>query len=127
MFIQKVVVVIAFLMELNNIILLEAKTLDLGNAIEKSNIKIMEEINFCKWSNEKLMSLIDFLGLTEITTKTDMESRFINDRCVQKKWSYYDELIVTPEEIRFAVDPYPSDVVFTAEQLVKMKKFFDTI
>jgi hypothetical protein len=127
MFIQKVVVAIVFLMELNNTIQHEEKIPVPGNATEKNNINVMEEINFCEWSDEKLMKLIDFLGLMEITTKTDMESRLVNNKCVQKKWSYYDELIVEPETIRFAVDPYPSSVVFSAEQFIKMKVFYDTI
>lgn len=87
----------------------------------------MEEINFCEWSSEKLMLLIDFLGLTEVTTQTEMESKYVGEKCVEKSWTYYDKLTIHPEQILFSVDPYPSQVVFTAEKFIKMKKLFETL
>ena len=39
---------------------------------------------------------------------------------MKKKWRQYDELVVTPQEIFFAPDPYPRRKVFTVEEYLKM-------
>ena len=55
----------------------------------------MNEVNFCELPNDKLMLLIDFIGETEIIENSECVEKFINGKCVEKRWSYYSELIVT--------------------------------
>lgn len=81
-------------------------------------------INFCEISDEFLLKIIDFLGHKDITEKCDMEQIIRKNKVISKKWSYYDELFVTPTEILFTHEPYPSIKIFSVEEYEKLEKIF---
>lgn len=88
---------------------------------ERFNLK---SFNFCNLDDIKLIYLIDYLGHRDIIEKSESEDKISNGECIEKKWVWYDELIITPKEILFSSDPQPRRVIFTAEDYGKMRKIF---
>lgn len=82
-------------------------------------------VDFCTMPDEKLLMLIDYLGHTEVTKNSECEQKIKGGKCIEKKWCWYDELIVTPKEIFFAPDPHPRRSSFTAENYAKLFVLFN--
>jgi hypothetical protein len=80
----------------------------------------MENINFCTLSEKELLSILDYLGYSELVQNSECEQKIKDKVCIEKRWRQYDEIVVTPQEIFFAPDPYPRRSVFTVEQYFKM-------
>ena len=83
---------------------------------------LLATVNFCSLPNEKLLQLIDLLGETEITQNTQCEEKYIDGKCVEKRWNWYSRLIVTPDKI--TTSQYSSVVLLTAEKYMKMQRLF---
>jgi len=59
-----------------------------------------EEINFCEFSPEKLTLLLDYLGKLEILEQSKCVSKYEDDKCIEKKWEYYEDiLVIYPKKI----------------------------
>ena len=77
--------------------------------------------NFCIIPNEELMKIIDFCGVMEVVENTEtVQVKTIGGKCIEKKWSLYDTIIVTPKEIKFTNSPYPTQVIMTTEKYNKL-------
>lgn len=85
---------------------------------------VLSTVNFCTMPDEKLLLLIDYLGHIEVTKNSECELKIKGGECIEKRWRWYDELIVTPKEIFFAPDPYPSRSSFTADKYAKLVLLF---
>lgn len=83
---------------------------------------VLATVNFCTLPNEKLMQLLDFLGETEITQNSKCIEKHIDGECIEKRWNWYSELIVTPKKIT-AIGHISVDIL-TAEKYAKMQQLF---
>lgn len=79
-------------------------------------------VNFCTMSNDELMAILDLCGLMNIVTNSDMTEKIRGGVCIEKKWEWYDTIVVTPIEIRYTKSPYPPSVIMTSERYDKIRK-----
>jgi hypothetical protein len=84
---------------------------------------LLATVNFCTMPNGELMKILEFCGLMEVVDNSDMEQKIKGEECIEKRWSWYNTITVTPKAIKYAVSPYPSSVVMTAERYAKLKAF----
>lgn len=76
--------------------------------------------DFCIIPNEELMKILDFCGVIGLVEISEMEESIRGGKCVEKKWSLYDTIIVTPKEIKFTKSPYPTQTIMTTEKYNKL-------
>lgn len=86
---------------------------------------LLSTVNFCTMSEDKLLKILDLCDALEVLSKTEMIQKIKEDECIEKRWEWYDTLVVMPKEITFSTSPYPSRTIMTAEKYLKMKAIFD--
>ena len=84
---------------------------------------VLADVNFCTMSDDELTKILDFCEVNEVVSKTEMVKKIKGDECIEKRWEWYDTLVVTPKEIKFSTSPYPSQTIMTAERYLKLKAF----
>ena len=84
----------------------------------------LSKINFCELPIGILIQLIEFIlpNSLDVLTKGNLTEKLENKVKVEVRWSYYDEIIVTPTEIFFQPDPYPRRSVFDIEDILRYEK-----
>lgn len=87
--------------------------------------RLLAAVNFCMMSENELIKILDFCDATEVLSKTEMVKKIKGNECIEKRWEWYDTLVVTPKEITFSTSPYPSQKIMTAEKYLKMKAIFN--
>jgi len=93
----------------------------MAEANSKANKKALEEsIDFCTMPQEKLVAILKYLEIDNILRESEMETIIKNEEIIEKKWTWYDDLRVTPKTIYFSVDPYPAKIIFTTEKYAEM-------
>jgi hypothetical protein len=87
--------------------------------------RLLAAVNFCTMSHDELLKILDLCDATEVLSKTEMVQKIKGEECIEKRWEWYDTLVVTPKEIKFSTSPYPSQTIMTAEKYLKMKAIFN--
>lgn len=83
-------------------------------------------VNFCTMSDDELMKTLRFVGgdeVMEVIKKSEEEQKFKGGVCIERRWTYWHSVIVTPTEIFYQEDPYPKKSVMTADKYIKLKSF----
>jgi hypothetical protein len=84
---------------------------------------LIADVNFCTMPDDELMKIFDLCEVMQVLDKTEMVQKIQGKECIEKRWEWYDTLVVTPKEIKFSTSPYPSQTIMTAERYVKLKAF----
>lgn len=86
---------------------------------------MIDNVNFCELPVEQLNKLFIYLDVTEILDNSECEELFKSGKCIEKRWKWYDELIVKPKEILYSPSPYPTRVILTTDKFIKMQSIFN--
>jgi hypothetical protein len=87
--------------------------------------RLLAAVNFCTMPHDELINILDFCEVSNVINETEMIQKLKGDKneCIEKRWEWYDTLVVTPKEIKFSTSPYPSHTIMTAEKYLKLKAF----
>jgi hypothetical protein len=84
-------------------------------------------MNFCELSDDKLGFLFDYLGIKEVYDNSEEVSTIKSGVVLERRWEWYDAIIVTPSKIRYSHDPYPSTTIFDKESFNDMVKVVEKL
>lgn len=82
-------------------------------------------MNLCELSDEKLYHLFEYLGISEIYNKSEEKTLLVSGKVAERRWEWYDKIIVTPTEIKYSKDPYPTHTIFTEDVYNSMKNLIE--
>jgi hypothetical protein len=66
--------------------------------------------------HDTLKLLIDYLGCGYIINSSDCVEKYTKGECIEKSWSYYDDLNVYPDKIKSGFS-----ILMTADDFEKFK------
>lgn len=92
--------------------------------MKRKNKFNLTNFSFCDMDDVHLLYLIDYLECRDVVDKSEVEIKFLNGDCIEKKWQWYDELIIRPKQIIFCPSSMGQKVILTAEEYLKMRKIF---
>jgi len=75
--------------------------------------------NLCEY--ERILELLDYYGYSHIIRNSDMTTIVKNDKVLELRWQYYDQVVVKPDQIEFIHEIYGSSVLITRDKLNKLK------